>query len=275
MKTFAPNNGRFKILTDDGFSDFVGVTKTQSENKQGYKIIKLYYDSNFYIKTTPDHKIFFEEFSAKESYKFKIGDSVLTDNGIRYITKIEYDYSENVYDILHVEKNNRFYCSNKSNEDRFETDNLSSGKRKLLFLLIKNCLYIDELGFLANAAEFYESVYPTISSSDKTKVIITSTPKGMNFFYKMWVESEEGRSEYVAYKVLWQEHPDRDQNWYDTMKANLNAKSLEQEVNCVAGDTVVNINGNNVTIESLYNKFNKTNNSSNSIVYFNDIKIGT
>lgn len=274
MKTFVPNNGRFKILTDDGFSDFVGVTKTKSENKQGHKIIKLYYDSNFYIKTTPDHKIFFEEFSAKEAYKFKIGDSVLTDNGIRYITKIEYDYSENVYDILHVEKNNRFYCSNKLNKDSFETDNLSFSKRKLLILL-KNCIMWDEAGFTQNAELFYESVYPTISSSDKTKVIITSTPKGMNFFYKMWVESEEGRSEYVAYKVLWQEHPDRDQNWYDTMKANLNAKSLEQEVNCVAGDTVVNINGNNVTIESLYNKFNKTNNSSNSVVYFNDIKIGT
>ena len=274
MKTFAPNNGRFKILTDDGFSDFVGVTKTKSENKHGHKIIKLYYDSDFYIKTTPDHKIFFEEFSAKESYKFKIGDSVLTNDGIRYITKIEYDYSENVYDILHVENNNRFYCSNKSNEDRFETDNLSPGKRKLLIFL-KNCIMWEEAGVTQNAELFYESVYPTISSSDKTKVIITSTPKGMNFFYKMWVESEEGRSEYVAYKVLWQEHPDRDQNWYDTMKANLNAKSLEQEVNCVAGDTLVNINGNNVTIESLYNKFNKTNNSSNSVVYFNDIKIGT
>jgi hypothetical protein len=187
-----------------------------------------------------------------------IGDKIYTNEGLKSIVNIKKDINEVVYDILEVENDHCFYV-----------------KCKEISVLLHQCLYIDELGFLANAAEFYESVYPTISSSDKTKVIITSTPKGMNFFYKMWVESEEGRSEYVAYKVLWQEHPDRDQNWYDTMKANLNAKSLEQEVNCVAGDTLVNINGNNVTIESLYNKFNKTNNSSNSVVYFNDIKIET
>ena len=109
MKTFAPNNGRFKILTDDGFSDFVGVTKTKSENKQGHKIIKLYYDSNFYIKTTPDHKIFFEEFSAKEAYKFKTYD---------------YDYNCDNYADEFYAYDDYYNCEN------YKTENASAYRRE-------------------------------------------------------------------------------------------------------------------------------------------------
>lgn len=126
---------------------------------------------------------------------------------------------------------------------------------------VSNCIYMDELGFVPNAEEFYESVYPTITSGPNTKVIITSTPKGLNYFYKMWIEAETGRSSYVAYDVKWYEHPDRDQEWYNTQCKNLNQKSVDQEINCVAGDTIVNIDGKDVTIESIYQKLGNINNN--------------
>ena len=122
------------------------------------------------------------------------------------------------------------------------------------------------------AEEFYESVYPTISSSDTSKVIITSTPKGLNFFYKMWIEAETSRNEYVAYDVKWFEHPDRDQAWYDSQVANLNAKSVDQEINCVAGDTKLNLNGESVTIKAIYDKYKKLNASDNKgVIYVQDV----
>ena len=118
---------------------------------------------------------------------------------------------------------------------------------------MKNCLYIDEISFLANAEEFYESVYPTISSGSNTKVIITSTPKGLNYFYKMWVEAETGRSEFVAYDVKYYEHPDRDQEWYNTQVKNMNMKAVEQEINCVGAKTHIYVDGVKNTMEDLYN----------------------
>ena len=63
------------------------------------------------------------------------------------------------------------------------------------------------------AEEFFRAVYPTISSGNKTKVLIVSTPNGMNQFYKMWVDSVEGRSDYVPIDVHWSAVPGRDEEW--------------------------------------------------------------
>lgn len=251
MKTFAPNNGRFKILTDTGFSDFIGVT-LNDVNKDTIKISS----DDAAVILTEDHKIYDTiDYNKRDASSFKTGDDIMTTDGIKKVTKIEKYKSKEVYDILHVFQNNRFY--------------IKSDKKYTSCILIEQCLYLDEMGFVPNAEELYESVYPTISSSDKTKVIITSTPKGMNYFYKMWVEAETGRSEYIAYDVKWFEHPDRDQNWYNTMCANMNAMSIEQEVNCVGGSTVVNVDGSDMKIEELYMKYSTGHD--NEIVYFNDI----
>ena len=56
-----------------------------------------------------------------------------------------------------------------------------------------NIIFLDEFAYVpANVAEqFFSSVYPTISSGKSTKVIIVSTPHGMNMFYKLWTDAEE------------------------------------------------------------------------------------
>ena len=51
---------------------------------------------------------------------------------------------------------------------------------------LKWIVYLDEFAFVDNTLqeEFFASVYPTISSGNTSRVMITSTPKGMNLFYK-------------------------------------------------------------------------------------------
>ena len=41
--------------------------------------------------------------------------------------------------------------------------------------------------------------------------MIVSTPHGMNMFYKLWVDAEEKRNEYVPIEVHWSEVPGRDE----------------------------------------------------------------
>jgi hypothetical protein len=56
-----------------------------------------------------------------------------------------------------------------------------------------NILFLDEFAFVPNhiADSFFASVYPTITSGKSTKVIIVSTPHGMNHFYRMWHDAEK------------------------------------------------------------------------------------
>ena len=81
-----------------------------------------------------------------------------------------------------------------------------------------NILFLDEFAFVPNhvAEDFFASVYPTISSGTQTKVIIVSTPRGMNHFYRMWHDAERNKNEYVPTDVHWSEVPGRD----DVLESN-------------------------------------------------------
>ena len=74
-----------------------------------------------------------------------------------------------------------------------------------------NILFLDEFAFVPNhvAEQFFASVYPTITSGKSTKVIIISTPNGMNHFYKMWEDARSGKNDYVTNEVHWSQVPGR------------------------------------------------------------------
>ena len=78
-----------------------------------------------------------------------------------------------------------------------------------------NIIFLDEFAYVpASVAEqFFSSVYPTISSGKSTKVIIVSTPHGMNMFYKIWNDAQYKRNSYVPIEVHWTEVPGRDEKW--------------------------------------------------------------
>ena len=97
-----------------------------------------------------------------------------------------------------------------------------------------NIIFLDEFAFVpANIAEmFFSAVYPTISSGTKTKMIIVSTPYGMNQFYKLWKDAEEGRNDYVPIEVHWSEVPGRDEAWKEATIRNTSAEQFQQEFEC-------------------------------------------
>ncbi|MAH44103.1 terminase [archaeon] len=84
-----------------------------------------------------------------------------------------------------------------------------------------NILFIDETAFIDNWDAFFTSVFPTVSSGKTTKIILVSTPNGMNHFYKLWTDAIEGRNTYNPIKVLWQDVPGRDEEWKEITLASM------------------------------------------------------
>ena len=97
-----------------------------------------------------------------------------------------------------------------------------------------NIIFLDEFAFIPNhiADEFFSSVYPTISSGKTTKVVIVSTPKGMNHFYRLWHDAERNRNQYVPTEVHWSEVPGRDAKWKEQTIANTSEQQFQQEFEC-------------------------------------------
>jgi hypothetical protein len=97
-----------------------------------------------------------------------------------------------------------------------------------------NILFLDEFAFVPNhvADSFFASVYPTITSGKNTKVIIVSTPHGMNHFYRMWHDAEKGKNEYIPTDVHWSEVPGRDEKWRETTIANTSEAQFKVEFEC-------------------------------------------
>ena len=97
-----------------------------------------------------------------------------------------------------------------------------------------NILFLDEFAFVPNhvADSFFASVYPTITSGKNTKVIIVSTPHGMNHFYRMWHDAERNKNEYIPTDVHWSEVPGRDAAWKDQTIANKSEQQFKVEFEC-------------------------------------------
>jgi hypothetical protein len=94
-----------------------------------------------------------------------------------------------------------------------------------------NLLFIDEAAFIENWDTFFTSVYPTISSGKESKIILVSTPNGLNHFYAIWQNAIEKRNNYIPIKVSYERVPGRDQKWREeTLSSmNFNIEKFEQE----------------------------------------------
>ena len=97
-----------------------------------------------------------------------------------------------------------------------------------------NILFLDEFAFVPNhiAESFFASVYPTITSGKSTKVIMVSTPHGMNHFYRYWHDAERGKNEYVPTDVHWSQVPGRDDVWKEQTIANTSEQQFKIEFEC-------------------------------------------
>jgi hypothetical protein len=199
-------NTDYEVLTKDGFKDFKGISTDKKE------CLRLTLENDEYIELTPDHKIIVNG-KKIETKDFKIGDCVDYKNELVKIKNIETVGTKNVCDLISVKDNNSFWCNN---------------------INISNCLLIDEAAFVPQHIwdDFYMSVYPTISSGKKSKIIMVSTPNGMNHYYDMYRLAAKGETNFKAIKIPWSERPDRDEKWAEEMKKDVGAKRFAQEFQC-------------------------------------------
>ena len=110
------------------------------------------------------------------------------------------------------------------------TSSSGSAARGMSFSLI----FLDEFAFVPpnDAEDFFRSVYPTIASGADSKMIVVSTPKGMNHFYRMWMEAKEKRSQFNPVEINWWDVPGRDEEWKQKQIANTSEDQFRQEFEC-------------------------------------------
>ncbi len=107
-----------------------------------------------------------------------------------------------------------------------------------------NIIFLDEFAFVPNtvADNFFSSVYPVITSGQSSKVIVVSTPYGMNHFYRLWDDAQKSKNEYVPIEVNWTDVPGRDDEFKRTTIANTSESQWRQEFECLflgSSDTLI------------------------------------
>jgi hypothetical protein len=107
-----------------------------------------------------------------------------------------------------------------------------------------NIIFLDEFAFVPNtvADNFFSSVYPVITSGKSSKVIVVSTPYGMNHFYRLWDDAQTRKNEYVPIEVHWTDVPGRDEEFKRSTIANTSESQWRQEFECLflgSSDTLI------------------------------------
>lgn len=123
---------------------------------------------------------------------------------------------------------NKGSISLENNSKAFTAATSSSGIRGKSV----NFLYVDEAAIIPNtvAEQFFTATYPTISAGETTKIVLTSTPLGLNHFWKFWSEAESGINGFVPIRVEYTEHPDHGDKWAAEQKQLLGELKYRQEV---------------------------------------------
>ena len=198
-------NDRFEILTDEGFKDFKGIIIGNNSDK-----IILTFEQNIKLVCTPKHKITLTDKTFRFAKDLNVGDSIYS--GIKLISKEQIINNEPVYELLEVKDTHRYFVND---------------------ILSQQCLLIDEAAFIPSEFmdDFWESVFPVISSSKKSKIFMLSTPNGVgNLFYNIYTEAVAGSNGWNHERVDWIEVPGRDEKWRDmTAKALGSIEAFEQE----------------------------------------------
>jgi len=181
-----------KILSEGEFRDFAGF------EYMGNKHTCVLDFGDTKIECTPDHKFRRDDGEWIEAENISVGDKY---SGRHLVSFSNTDRPKPVYDAINVKDTNSFYAEG---------------------MTVHNCsfLYMDEVAFIEGYDEFFASVYPTISSGETTKLLMTSTPNGLNHFWKTCKGAEEGTNGYQFVKVMWYDVPGRNEKWkQETLEA--------------------------------------------------------
>jgi hypothetical protein len=134
-----------------------------------------------------------------------------------------------------IDNRGSFELSNGSQVKASSTSS-DAGRSEALSLLV-----IDEAAHIAEMTEIWTSIYSTLSTGGSC--IALSSPNGVgNWFHKTYTEAEEGKNNFHPIKLMWDLHPDRDQEWFENETANMSRRDVAQELECsfnASGDTVI------------------------------------
>jgi hypothetical protein len=196
-----------KILSTCGFENFNGFID-QGISETLYEII---FKSGNLIKVTHNHRFLCSDNSWIEAEMLMDGDIIFGDT----VESIHIIENETVYDALEVETTHSYYTNG---------------------VISHNCnlLYIDEVAFVPTniAEQFFASVYPTISSGQTSKILMSSTPKGYNHFWKFWSDAESGLNDFVTMFIPYWKIPGRDEKWAEEQRKLLGEVKYNQEILC-------------------------------------------
>ena len=228
-QTFFNGEGcQVKILSTDGvWSRFQGFTKS----KQKQKVIELKFANNNIIGTY-DHQVVTQNDQLKTLNDLQVGDVV----GSNIIISKQYLNDEiYVYDPVEIEHKHLYIVNNE--------------------IVNHQCLIVDEAAFIpvGLAEEFFTSVYPTVSSSKESQIILVSTPNGQgNQFYETWNKAilkiddatSDGGVKWTPCRIDWWDVPGRDEHWKQIQLESYNGdivKFNQEFGNCVGKDTIVQV----------------------------------
>ena len=215
------HNNKYEVLSDTGWSNFSGVKIDETQ-----AFIKIKFVDGSSLKCTTDHRLMMTSGKWCGAASLVSGDFVKSDIGDLEVMSTDIVEGGLTYDLIGVEKNSRYYTNG---------------------VISHNC---DEFAHLPPnlAEEFIASVFPTISSSQESKLVLVSTPNGMNQFYKLWIDAEKGRNGFVPCQGTWKENPLRNQKWADEQLTILGKTMYFQEIECVGGDTIVEMESGKIRI---------------------------
>jgi len=95
-------------------------------------------------------------------------------------------------------------------------------------------VFMDEFAHVPNniAEEFFTSTFPTLSSGKETKILMASTPNGLNHFCKFWEDALSKRNDFIPLEYPWDKIPERDLAWFEEQRRTLGEQKFRQEVLC-------------------------------------------
>jgi hypothetical protein len=179
-------NDEYEVLTSSGFKSFKGCKQLTSS-----EVVRFVFSDQTSIGVTPYHE-FKHEGQLLIANEITIGQQIGNKTVISVSTSHD---TERVYDLLDVEGDNTYL-----------TEGIDS----------HNCAFIEDW------ETFFTAVAPTISSGKTTKMILVSTPNGLNHYHKLWVNAINKRTDYHPIKVTWREVPGRDEEWRKKTLSDLN-----------------------------------------------------
>lgn len=145
-----------------------------------------------------------------EDHRIKIGGNFVQAKSLKHVPVSK---SQKVYDLINVADTHSYITND---------------------IISHNCLFIDEAAFIENWDEFFKSTLPTISSGSTTKVILVSTPNGLNHFHAYWEEAKKGKNGYNPIQVMWYDVPGRNEKWKTEYLKSINndEEQFAQEMCC-------------------------------------------